>query len=83
MTTIINCETGEVTTLPTSEEDRINEAWETLRANRNSLLSGSDWTQITDAPVNKEAWVLYRQDLRDLPANTVDPFNPIWPSKPE
>jgi hypothetical protein len=25
----------------------------------------------------------YRQALRDLPANTVDPANPVFPTKPE
>jgi len=24
----------------------------------------------------------YRQALRDLPANTTDPANPVWPVKP-
>jgi hypothetical protein len=24
----------------------------------------------------------YRQALRDLPANTVDPANPVFPTKP-
>ena len=30
-----------------------------------------------------QVWMDYRQALRDLPANTVDPANPIWPVKPE
>lgn len=53
-----------------------------LRAERNLKLSTSDWTQVADAPVNQQAWATYRQALRDLPANTTDPANPIWPSKP-
>ena len=53
-----------------------------LRAERNLKLSTSDWTQVADAPVNQQAWATYRQALRDLPASTTDPANPIWPSKP-
>jgi hypothetical protein len=38
-----------------------------VRAQRDQLLSESDWTQVADAPVDKEAWAAYRQALRDLP----------------
>jgi len=37
------------------------------REYRNQLLTASDWTQLPDAPVNREAWAAYRQALRDLP----------------
>ena len=36
------------------------------REYRNQLLTASDWTQLPDAPVNQEAWAVYRQALRDL-----------------
>ena len=54
-----------------------------LRWRRDGLLYDSDWTQVADALVDKEAWATYRQALRDLPANTTDPDNAIWPTKPE
>jgi hypothetical protein len=54
-----------------------------LRAQRNSLLAESDWTQVADAPGDTEAWATYRQVLRDLPANTDDPNDPTWPTPPE
>ena len=38
-----------------------------LRAARDHALANSDWTQVADAPVDKEAWATYRQSLRDLP----------------
>lgn len=38
-----------------------------MRAQRDRLLSESDWTQVADAPVDKAAWATYRQALRDLP----------------
>lgn len=52
---------------------------------RDLLLIGSDWTQLADAPLSsskKTEWATYRQALRDLPANTTDIKNPIWPTKP-
>ena len=39
-----------------------------MRKVRNSMLKESDWTQVADAPVNREAWATYRQALRDFPA---------------
>ena len=59
-----------------------NEPMRQLRWKRDGLLFGSDWTQAADAPVDKEAWATYRQALRDLPANTEDPDNPVWPTQP-
>ena len=38
-----------------------------VRAQRDRLLSASDWTQLADAPVDQAAWATYRQALRDLP----------------
>ena len=38
-------------------------------------MSNSDVTM-------SDAWKTYRQQLRDLPANTSDPTNPTWPTKP-
>ena len=48
---------------------------------RNKKLLDSDWTQLPDAPVDKEAWAEYRQKLRDLP-ETADPLNVVWPVRP-
>ena len=46
-----------------------------MRAIRNDLLAQSDWTQIADAPVDREAWATYRQALRDFPTT--------WTPSPE
>jgi len=56
--------------------------WEMLRRDRNIRLAMCDWTQLADAPVDSLVWAVYRQELRDLPANTIDPFNPVWPQEP-
>lgn len=53
-----------------------------LRQDRRQRLAASDWTQAADAPVDKEAWAAYRQQLRDLPSNTADPRTPVWPVAP-
>jgi hypothetical protein len=50
-----------------------------LRETRNILLKETDWTD----KYNIEEWVAYRQALRDLPANTEDPTNPVWPEQPQ
>ncbi len=53
-----------------------------FRSLRDGRLDESDWTQVPDAPVDQAAWATYRQQLRDLPANTDDPANPVWPLQP-
>lgn len=59
-------------------------AWQDFRNRRNSLLLESDWTQMPDVTgIDKQAWADYRQALRDLPANTTDPENPVWPEPPQ
>ena len=43
-----------------------------VRAERNSKLSQSDWTQTSDSPLTDEKkaeWVTHRQALRDYPAS--------------
>ena len=54
-----------------------------MRDKRDRLLRQSDWTQGSDVPdAIKTPYATYRQALRDLPANTSDPANPTWPTKP-
>lgn len=59
----------------------------TFRYERNKKLLETDKYVIPDWPHQteevKQAWLDYRQVLRDLPANTTDPENPIWPTPPE
>ncbi len=66
-------------------QEQIGNAWENIRSRRNIELLESDWTQVTDSPfteVEKGLWRLYRQSLRDITLQP-DPFNIIWPTKPE
>jgi len=53
-----------------------------IREKRNSLLAETDWMILSDTTEISDAWKTYRQTLRDLPANTSDPENPPWPTKP-
>ena len=55
--------------------------WEVLRAERDQLLAETDYLALSDHVLSAEM-TAYRQALRDLPANTVDPANPVWPVKP-
>jgi hypothetical protein len=54
-----------------------------IRTQRNQKLAETDWTQVADAPVDKQAWATYRQVLRDVPTQTGFPWNTQWPNKPE
>lgn len=55
------------------DEGIIPDEWlfERLRIRRDKLLVDSDWTQVADAPVDKQAWATYRQQLRDFPDSWV------------
>ena len=89
---VINCQTGEQTVVPlTAEEIAEREAYERdvlpveqmkeLRRQRNQLLTETDYLALSDQTMTAEMQA-YRQALRDLPANTEDPANPVWPTKP-
>lgn len=89
---IIDCQTGATTTVPfTASEIAERESYirdvlpveqmEDLRQTRNRLLTETDYLALSDQTLTAEM-AAYRQALRDLPANTVDPANPVFPTKP-
>ena len=91
----IDCSTGEQITRPASPQEieqagkdaqaDQNHAWVRLRNQRDALLFGSEWSQMPDtalAPGAVADWRRYRQELRDIPAHTQDPYNPVWPTPP-
>ena len=86
---IVNVVTGEETIIPFSAEEEKKaiadkaafDHWGPLRDQRNRLLTETDWWAVSDRSMTT-AQTKYRQDLRDLPANTSDPANPTWPTKP-
>ena len=79
---IYNLQTGETTIEEFDAPDYPEEPkWEALRLERDSLLSQTDTYALSDRTLSDEMRT-YRQQLRDLPANTSDPTNPTWPTKP-
>lgn len=66
----------------TDLDTEIAQTADIARYGRNSLLKDSDWTQTPDAPVDKSAWLVYRQALRDITLQEGFPFNIFWPEKP-
>lgn len=54
-----------------------------VRKERDAKLTSCDWTQVIDAPVDQEAWAVYRQALRDLPSSQEGfPNEVAWPTEP-
>lgn len=67
------------------EELRAVEPMRLLRIHRDKLLAETDWITLkaySQGVSVPEEWVTYQQALRDLPENTIDPANPVWPTKP-
>lgn len=56
--------------------------WERLRLRRDGLLASTDFRMVADAPWDTQPWAEYRQALRDLPDNTTDPRQAVWPTTP-
>jgi hypothetical protein len=56
--------------------------WDQIRLWRNAELSQTDWTQLSDAPVDKLVWAEYRQALRDLPKKGLKADKVDLPVKP-
>lgn len=93
---MVNGEAVELTAEEIAERLAEEAAWEAkasdralrqLRVDRDILLAESDINVIADrwmamSVETQTAWSTYRQALRDLPASTSDPLNPIWPVKP-
>ncbi len=53
-----------------------------VRDTRNTKLKDCDWTQVADAPVDKAAWAVYRQALRDVTSQAGFPWTVTWPEAP-
>ena len=66
----------------------LSQVWKRIRAERNRLLSESDWTQGGDSPLTtqkKSDWAKYRTSLRTLPEDqsSKTKYSDItWPTKP-
>ena len=88
-------------TIPTEDEVdkklkelQADEPMELLREERNIRLAQTDWTQVSDSPLDTaptNIWRKYRQALRDLPLSAnpkldsdgyLDLSSVEWPTKP-
>jgi hypothetical protein len=59
-------------------------AWEAdAKQKRQTLLYQSDWTQLSDAPVDRQAWANYRQHLRDITEQQDFPIKIDWGKSPD
>lgn len=56
-----------------------------IRAERDSLLRASDWTSLPDATPagGRDAWLEYRQKLRNITDGVTDPNAVVWPTSPK
>ena len=65
-------------------EENAEDAADAARDYRNALLEAWDNMMVPDRPgVNVEAWMAYRQALRDVPEQQGFPISIVWPEKPE
>lgn len=80
------CFTNTTELVPLTEEEIRAQLEADARAQRDSLIAETDWTQVLDAPISAEcieAFRVYRQALRDVPQQKNFPYDIIWPEKPE
>ena len=57
---------------------------QSIRSTRDSKIAETDWTQGKDIPDNiSSKWAVYRQALRDVPAQSGFPWTVQWPTQPE
>lgn len=57
-----------------------------VRATRDRLIAETDWIVIKNLELNQNVpgvWEVYRQNLRDVPAQAGFPHSVNWPAKPE
>ena len=63
------------------DSEATDRAMAALRRQRDGLLADTDFYALADVTLSDDM-KNYRQALRDLPENTPDPANVIWPTKP-
>ena len=84
---VVHCSVRELIELFETPADRMaaaydNQRWAEERAKRDKLIAETDWRALQDTSTIPEAWVTYRQALRDI-TDQADVDNITWPVKPE
>ena len=66
------------------DQDAIAQQWRNVKEGRNQQLAASDWIcSVSDfAHPKKDAYVVYRQALRDI-TSQANPFALVWPQVPQ
>ena len=63
------------------DDDANNRAAARVREERNALLAETDFLALSDVTMSS-AWATYRQNLRDIPAQSGFPNSVTYPTKP-
>ncbi len=63
------------------DDDANNRAAARVREERNALLAETDYLALSDVTMSS-AWATYRQNLRDIPAQSGFPNSVTYPTKP-
>ena len=63
------------------DDDANNRAAARVREERNRLLAETDYLALSDVTMSS-AWATYRQNLRDIPAQSGFPNSVTYPTKP-
>ena len=63
------------------DDDANNRAAARVREERNALLAETDYLALSDVTMSS-AWTTYRQNLRDIPAQSGFPNTVTYPTKP-
>jgi hypothetical protein len=66
------------------DQDAVAQQWSNVKQGRNQQLAASDWIcSVSDfAHPKKDAFVVYRQALRDITLQA-NPFALVWPQVPQ
>ena len=69
----------------TTKQNELQAAYklDELRTERNRLIAGTDWWDMSDAPTMTAAQTTYRQALRDITDSYSSLDDVVWPTKPE
>lgn len=69
----------------TAQVIAMDKAAQAARDKRDALLVASDWVAIKSLELGQappQAWLDYRQSLRDIPSQVEFPENVVWPTEP-
>ena len=66
-----------------NQEKRKEVLGQQIRQQRDRLLAECDWRSLPDAPGNRDEWLQYRQQLRDITNQAGFPYNIQLPIPPE